>query len=139
MLDGFDREGRSLLHTIIPYNLITYSPTRSQKPTPLRERNPISLSMPPPTHLRLPVHIRLRLPIQRLRIARGLERILGRLLRHIHLRQAVRGRRFCQQLHLTAPLHQRVQVAGLVDRPADGQQPVVAQDEPFAFGPQRGG
>jgi hypothetical protein len=95
--------------------------------------------MPPTTHLRLPVHIRLRLPVQRLGITRGLKRILGRFLRNVHLRQTVRGRRFCEQLHLAAPLHQRVQIAGLVDRAADGQQPVVAQDQPFAFRPQGGG
>jgi hypothetical protein len=95
--------------------------------------------MPAPTHLRLPVHIRLRLPVQRLRITAGLKRIPRRLIRYIHLRQAIRGSRLGQQLHLAAPLHQRVQVAGFVDCSADGQQAVVAQDQAFAFGPQGGG
>ena len=95
--------------------------------------------MPPPAHLRLPVHIRLRLPVQRLGITRGLECVLRRLLGHIHFRQPIRGSRFGQQLHLAAPLHQRVQITGLINRPADCQQSVVAQDQAFAFGPQSGG
>jgi hypothetical protein len=40
---------------------------------------------------------------------------------------------------LAAPLHQRVQITGLINRPADCQQSVVAQDQAFAFGPQSGG
>ena len=103
------------------------------------QRTYLSLSMPSPAHLRLPVHIRLRLPVQRLGITRGLECVLRRLLGHIHLRQPIRGSRFGQQLDLAAPLHQRVQIASLVDRPANCQQSVVAQDQAFAFGPKSGG
>lgn len=40
---------------------------------------------------------------------------------------------------MAAPLHQRVQVAGFVYRPADCEEAVVAEDEAFAFGPEGGG
>jgi len=40
---------------------------------------------------------------------------------------------------LAAPLHQRVQVTGFVYRTADGEQAVIAQDQAFAFGAERGG
>ena len=92
-----------------------------------------SLRVASTTHLSLPIHIRLCLPVKGFRIARGIKRKLGGFFRHIHLRQAIGSGRLGEQLNLTAPLHQRVQVARLVHGAADSQQTVVPQDQAFAF------
>ena len=92
-----------------------------------------SLCVTSTTHLSLPIHIRLCLPVKCFRIARRIKRKLGGFFRHIYLRQAIGSGRLGEQLNLTAPLHQCVQVARLVHGAADSQQTVVPQDQAFAF------
>jgi hypothetical protein len=92
-----------------------------------------SLRVTPTAHFSLPIHIRLCLPVKSLRIARGIKRELGGFIWHIHLRQAIGSGCLSEQLHLAASLHQRVQVARLVHRAADGQQTVVPQYQALAF------